>query len=76
MPGTSEKQIKKLAAVLATSTSVTASPETDFQQRVSCIHYPVQLQGSKAGEIRALIDFDSKANVMIPAFAAKFGLSI
>ena len=76
MPGTSEKQIKKLAAVSATSTSVTASPEADFLQRVPCIHYPVQFQGSQAGEIRALIDSGSEVNAMTPAFAAKLGLSI
>ena len=55
---------------------MTASPEAKTLQRVPCIHYPVQYQGGQAGEIRALIDSDSKVNAMNPAFAAKLGLSI
>ena len=76
MPGTSNKQIKKLATVSAIFMSVTASPEADSLQCIPCIHYLVQFQGSQVGEIRALINSDSQVNAMIPAFATKLGLSI
>ena len=74
MPGTSEKQVKKLAAVSATSTLVTASLEV--LQHAPCISYPVQFQGGRAGEVRALIDSSSEVNAMTSAFAAKLGLFI
>ena len=52
---------------------MTASSEA--LQRVPCISYPVQFEGSQAGEVRALIDSGSEVNAMTPAFAAKLGLS-
>ena len=73
MPEISEKQIKKLAAVLAISTSVTASLEADFLQCVPCIHYLIKFQGSQAGEMWALIDSGNEVNAMTPAFPAKLG---
>ena len=59
-----------------TSTSVTASPKANTLQRVPCIHYPIQFQRDQAGEVRALIDSDSKVNAMTLAFAARLGLSV
>ena len=53
---------------------MTASSEA--LQRVPCISYPVQFEGSQAGEVRALIDSGSEVNAMTPIFAAKLGLSI
>ncbi len=70
---------KKLAAVSATSTSVTANSEASAQalgtlKRVPCIWYPVQFQKeSQLEEVRALIDSGSKVNAMTPAFAARLG---
>ena len=64
---------KKLVAVSTISILMTASSEA--LQRVSCISYPVQFEGSQAGEIRALIDSGSEVNAMTPAFAAKLGFS-
>ena len=52
---------------------MTASSEA--LPRVPCISYPVQFEGSQAGEVRALIDSGSEVNAMTPAFAAKLGLS-
>ncbi len=70
----------KLAAVLATSTLVTASSEADASalapealQRVPCIRYPVQFQEGQA--IRALIDSGSEVNTTTPAYAAELGLT-
>ncbi len=60
-------QAKKLAAVLATSTSVTASSET--LQCVPCIRYLIQFQGSQ--NVKALIDSGSKVNAMTSAYAAE-----
>ena len=45
-------------------------------QHVPWISYPVQFEGSQAGEVRALINSDSKVNAINPIFAAKLGLSI
>ena len=47
-----------------------ASLETILLQCIACISYPIQFLGEK---IRALIDFDSKANSMIPTYASKLG---
>ena len=53
-----------------------ASSKANTLQYVPCIHYLIQCQGGQAGEIRALIDFGSKVNVITPAFVAKLGFSI
>ena len=61
--------IQKLAAVLATSTSVNASSEA--LHRVPCILY---LGHFEANQVEALIDSGSEVNAMTPGFAAKIGL--
>ena len=83
MPKTSKA--KKLVSISAISTSVIgASKEAQVIQAtqkrkevilywVSCIHYPVQFRKDKE-TIRALIDFGSEVNAMIPAYAKKLGL--
>ncbi len=50
---------------------MTASPEA--LQRVPCIRYPVQFQGSQ--NVKALIDSGSEVNAMTPAYAAELGLT-
>ena len=70
---------KKLAAVSATSTSVTANSEASAEalgilQRVLCIWNPVQFEKEgKLEEVQALIDSVSEVNAMTPAFAARLG---
>ncbi len=73
-------QAKKLAAVLATSTSVTASLEADASaqaskalQRVPCIWYPVRFQEGQL--MRALIDSGSEVNAITPAYAVELGFT-
>ncbi len=48
---------KKIAAVLATSTSMT--PSSEALQRVPCIWYPIQFQGSQ--NVKTLIDSGSES---------------
>ena len=55
---------------------MTASLETSFLQHVPCINYLVQFHRGQAGEVRALIDFGSKVNVITPIFTPKLGLFI
>ena len=43
---------------------------------VSYIHYPIQFQKNKKATIWALINFDSKVNVITPPYVAKLGLKV
>ena len=54
--------------------SVTTSSEA--LQGIFYISNPAQFEGSQAGEIRALIDLDSKVNAITPIFVAMLCLSI
>ena len=66
-------QAKKLVLVLATSTlGIGAKKAQKFRvlDRVSCIYYSMQLQKDKVKDILALLDSESKVNVIILAYTA------
>ena len=64
------RQVKKLVAVLATSTSVTEKKEK--LEWVSYIWYPVTFKD----QTKALLDSRSKVNAMSQAFAHQLDLAI
>ena len=69
---------KKLAVVLATSSSVTATSMLNTLwplERVPYIHHLLHFQ-KNLREIRVLIDLSSEVNAMTPAYAAKLGLRV
>ncbi len=73
------RSAKKLAAVLATSTSMTeASKEVDpspLLKRVACIHHPVRFKKNQA-KVQTLIDYGSEVNAITLAYAAKLDLKV
>ena len=68
---------KKLVSVLTTSAPVTeASQENDvFLDWVLYICYPIWFKKSKV-QVQALINSDSKVNVMTSGYALKLGLKV
>ena len=80
MSSESERGVKKLVTVLATSTPVTVAREEEVDEnlganlaRVPCICYPINFRKKS---VSALLDSGSKVNVVYPAFAKKLGLPI
>ena len=72
-------KVKKLVPVLTTSTLVTEASKKAQEvilDKVPCIHYLVQFQKDKKATIQALINLNSKANKMTPAYAKQLGLQI
>ena len=71
-------QAKKLVSVSASSVLVTGANQEAQElilDQVPCIHYPFQFRKDKE-VIKALINSDSKVNVMTPAFAKQLGLQV
>ena len=69
---------KKLAVVLMSSSSVTATSMEETLRplkRVPCIHHLLHFQ-KDLRETRALIDSGSEVNTMTPAYAAKLGFKV
>ena len=69
---TSSQKVKKLVAVLATSTSMTNKKTEEELERVSCIQYLVTFKD----QTEALLNSGSKVNAMNPVFASQLGLKI
>ena len=76
----SEKRVKKLVTVLATSMPVTVVREEEVGEnlgaklaQISCICYPINF-GKKS--VSALLDSGSEVNAVHPAFAKELGLPI
>ena len=44
--------------------------------KVACICYLIQFRNDKGKDVLALLDFGSKVNAMIPAYAAYLGLKV
>ncbi len=66
------RQVKKLLAVFATSTSITDKKMEEELERVPCIWYSVTFKD----QTKVLLDSGSKVNAMIQAFAKQLGLKI
>ena len=51
-----------------------AGAREEALERVPCIHYPVQFEGTNETQVQALIDSGSEVNAMTPAYASRLGL--
>ena len=75
MSSESERGVKKLVSVLATSTSVTGASE-EALERVSCIHYLVQFKDTDKAPVQTLIDSGSEVNAIHLSFVKQLSLPI
>ena len=57
-------------------TKANKKPQKVILDQVPCIHHPEQFWKNKGVTIWALIDLDSKINVMTPAYAKQLGLQV
>ena len=51
-----------------------AGAREEALERVPCIHYPVQFEGTNETQVQALIDSGSEVNAMTPAYVSRLGL--
>ena len=63
--------------MLVLVTSVLVTDGSKKVVKIPCIYYPIQFQGQEGQEqVKALLNSNSKINVMNPAFIRKLGLYI
>ena len=51
-----------------------AGAREEALERVPCIHYPVQFEGTNETQVQALIDSGSEVNAMTPSYASRLVL--